>query len=249
MKQNYQMRLAGFITVVVLLGIFVSTPIVHSENIDLDLLKAKFPPGERYFSLGKRDPFVPLVSPKKNVIKKIERKSKHPRKKVVSVKSKDLDMPSDMPLLPIKFYEKIQKEDSGIVIQLKIFAALFNNTAKLRKMRNEEYQKKVTEYRSLLNEILGMRESMLIRTELQADFDKLEFVGTLRKTGTSVALIQTQGQKGHTVKVGTLIGPNLGVVKTIDAKKIVILERYRNYLGEVLSQVKKIKFKKQPLQG
>ena len=144
------MRLAGFITVVVLLEIFVSTPILHSENIDLDLLKANFPPGERYFSLGKRDPFVPLVSPKKNVIKKVARKSKHPRKKVVSVKSKDLDLPSDMPLLPIKFYEKIQKEEPDIVIQLITFAALFNDTAKLRKMRNEEYQKKVTEYRSLL---------------------------------------------------------------------------------------------------
>ena len=107
----------------------------------------------------------------------------------------------------------------------------------------------MAEYRSLLTEVLGMRESMLIRTELQADFDKLDFVGTIRKTGISVALIQTQGQKGHTVKVGTLIGPNLGVVKTIDAKKIVILERYRNYLGEVLSQDKKIEFKKQPLQG
>ena len=165
------------------------------------------------------------------------------------MKSKALDMPSDMPLLPMKFYEKIQKEDSDIVIQLQIFATLFNDTTKLRKMSNKEYKKKVAEYRSLLTEVLGMRESMLIRTELQADFDKLEFVGTIRKTGISVALIQTQGQKGHTVKVGTLIGPNLGVVKTIDAKKIVILERYRNYLGDVLSQDKKIEFKKQPLQG
>ena len=249
MKQNYKMRSAGFLVAAVLLGITVSTPLVHSENIDLDLLKAKFPPGERYFSLGKRDPFVPLVSPKKNVIKKIARKSKHPRKKVVSVKSKDLDMPSDMPLLPMKFYEKIQKEDSDIVIQLQIFATLFNDTTKLRKMSNKEYKKKVAEYRSLLTEVLGMRESILIRTELQANFDKLEFVGTIRKTGISVALVQTQGQKGHTVKVGTLIGPNLGIVKTIDAEKIVILERYRNYLGEVLSQDKKIEFKKQPLQG
>ena len=142
MKQNYKMRSAGFLVAAVLLGITVSTPLVHSENIDLDLLKAKFPPGERYFSLEKRDPFVPLVSPKKNVIKKITRKSEHPRKKVVSVKSKALDMPSDMPLLPMKFYEKIQKEDSDIVIQLQIFATLFNDTTKLRKMSNKEYKKK-----------------------------------------------------------------------------------------------------------
>ena len=83
-------------------------------------------------------------------IKKISRKSEHPRKKVVSVKSKDLDMPSDMPLLPMKFYEKIPKEDSDIVIQLQIFATLFNDTTKLRKMSNKKYKKKVAEYRSLL---------------------------------------------------------------------------------------------------
>ena len=83
----------------------------------------------------------------------------------------------------------------------------------------------------------------------KSDFDKIKFVGTLRKEGTTVALVQTDGQRGHTVKVGTLIGPNLGVVKTVDEKKIVILERYRNYLGEILSQLRNIEFKKNQLQG
>jgi Tfp pilus assembly protein PilP len=86
-------------------------------------------------------------------------------------------------------------------------------------------------------------------TELQTGFDKMKFVGTLRKEGITVALVQTEGQMGHIVKVGTLIGPNLGIVKTVDENKIVILERYRNYLGEILSRPRYIEFEKNPLHG
>ena len=104
-------------------------------------------------------------------------------------------------------------------------------------------------YRSLLSEVLGMREDMFKLTKLQTGFDKMKFVGTLRKEGITVALVQTEGQMGHTVKVGTLIGPNLGIVKTVDENKIVILERYRNYLGEILSRPRYIEFEKNPLHG
>ena len=37
--------------------------LLNLKTLKLDSLKANFPPGERYFSLGKRDPFVPLVGP------------------------------------------------------------------------------------------------------------------------------------------------------------------------------------------
>ena len=133
--------------------------------------------------------------------------------------------------------------------QLNDFASIFNDQSALRKLSKKEYRKKVSRYRSLLSEVLGMQEKMFIRTELQTDFDKMKFVGTLRKEGTTVALVQTEGKRGHTVKVGTLIGPNLGIVKTVDEKKIVILERYRNYLGEILSRPRNIEFKKHQLQG
>ena len=136
-----------------------------------------------------------------------------------------------------------------MVDRLNDFASIFNDDSALRKMSGKEYNKKVSRYRSLLSEVLGMQEKMFIRTELQTEFDKIKFVGTFRKEGTTVALVQTDGQRGHTVKVGTLIGPNLGVVKTVDEKKIVILERYRNYLGEILSRPRNIEFKKNSLQG
>ena len=245
MKRKLNIRFNIFLFVLSLFGsIFFQVP-AQSANLELDSLKANFPPGERYFSLGKRDPFVPLVGPNKKRFKKVSSQPSPSKKK----KSYALETPEDMPLIPIKVYEKVKEEYPRMADQLNDFASIFNDQSALRKLSKKEYRKKVSRYRSLLSEVLGMQEKMFIRTELQTDFDKMKFVGTLRKEGTTVALVQTEGQRGHTVKVGTLIGPNLGIVKTVDEKKIVILERYRNYLGEILSRPRNIEFKKNPLQG
>ena len=245
MTRKLNIRSNIFLFVLSLFGLLFSQVPAQSENLELDSIKANFPPGERYFSLGKRDPFVPLVGPNKKGFKRVSSQPSPSKKK----KSYELETPEDMPLIPIKIYEKVKEEYPGTVDRLNDFASIFNDDSALRKLSNKEYRKKVSRYRSLLTEVLGMQEKMFIRTELQTDFDKMEFVGTFRKQGTAVALVQTEGQKGHTVKVGTLIGPNLGIVKTVDEKKIVILERYRNYLGEILSRVRNIEFKKNPLQG
>ena len=245
MKRKLNIRSNIFLFVLSLLGLIFSQVPAQSENLGLDSIKANFPPGERYFSLGKRDPFVPLVGPNKKGFKKVSSQP-FPSKKKRLIK---LDKPSKMPLIPIKVYEKVKAEYPRMADQLNDFASIFNDDSALRKMSNKEYKKKVSRYRSLLSEVLVMQEKMFIRTELQTEFDKMTFVGTLRKEGTTVALVQTEGQRGHTVKVGTLIGPNLGIVKTVDEKKIVILERYRNYLGEILSQPRNIEFKKNSLQG
>jgi len=245
MKLKLNIRSIMFLFVLSLFGLLSFQVPAQSENLELDSIKANFPPGERYFSLGKRDPFVPLVGPEKKGFKRGSSQPSPSKKK----RSDGLEAPSEMPLIPIKVYEKVKAEYPRIVDRLNDFASIFNDESALRKLSNKEYKKKVSRYRSLLSEVLGMQEKMFIRTELQTDFAKMEFVGTFRKEGTTVALVQTEGQKGHTVTVGTLIGPNLGIVKTVDEKKIVILERYRNYLGEILSRPRNIEFKKNPLQG
>jgi len=245
MKRKLNIRSIMFLFVLSLFGLLSFQVPAQSENLELDSIKANFPPGERYFSLGKRDPFVPLVGPDKKGFKKVSSQPSPSKKK----KSYALETPEDMPLIPIKVYEKVKAEYLIMADRLNDFASIFNDDSALRKLSNKEYKKKVSRYRSLLSEVRGMQGKMFIRTELQTDFDKMEFVGTLRREGTTVALVQTEGQRGHTVKVGTLIGPNLGIVKTVDEKKIVILERYRNYLGEILSRPRNIEFKKNPLQG
>jgi Tfp pilus assembly protein PilP len=245
MTRESNIRPKIFILVLSLFGLLFSQVPVQSENLDLDSLKAIFPPGERYFSLGKRDPFVPLIAPNKKSLKKSSSKPSTSKKK----KSYKLETPEDMPLIPVKVYEKIKDEFPKMVDRLNDFASIFNDDSALRKMSKKKYKKKVSRYRGLLVEVQNMQEEMFMRTELQTDFNKMKFVGTLRKQGIAVALVQTEGQRGHTVKVGTLIGPNLGIVKTVDKKKIVILERYRNYLGEFLSRERNIEFKKNQLKG
>ena len=228
-----------------LFGLFSFQVSAQSSNLKLDSLKANFSPGERYFLLGKRDPFIPLVSPVKKDSKRVSRKRSPLKKK----RSNRFVVPTKMPLIPIKVFEKVKVEHPKMADQLNDFASIFNDELALRKLSKKEYKKKVSGYRSLLSEVLGMREDMFKLTELQTGFDKMKFVGTLRKEGITVALVQTEGQMGHTVKVGTLIGPNLGIVKTVDENKIVILERYRNYLGEILSRPRNIEFEKNPLHG
>jgi len=245
MGRKLNIRSNIFLFVLSLLGLIFSQVPAQSENLGLDSIKANFPPGERYFLLGKRDPFVPLAGPNKKAFKRVSSQPSPSKKK----RSNGLEAPSGMPLIPIKVYEKVKAEYPRTADQLNDFASIFNDDSALRKMSNKEYKKKVSRYRSLLSEVLVMQEKMFIRTELQTEFDKMTFVGTLRKEGTTVALVQTEGQRGHTVKVGTLIGPNLGIVKTVDEKKIVILERYRNYLGEFLSRERNIEFKKNQLKG
>ena len=245
MKRKLNIRSIMFLFVLSLFGLLSFQVPAQSENLELDSLKANFPPGERYFSLGKRDPFVPLVGPEKKGFKMSSSQPSPSKKK----KSYKLETPEDMPLIPIKVYEKVKAEYPRMADQLNDFASIFNDESALRKLSKKKHRKKVSRYRSLLSEVLGMQEKMFIRTELQTDFDKMKFVGTLRKEGTTVALVQTEGKRGHTVKVGTLIGPNLGIVKTVDEKKIVILERYRNYLGEILSRPRNIEFKKNQLPG
>ena len=228
-----------------LFGLFSFQVSAQSSNLKLDSLKANFSPGERYFLLGKRDPFIPLVSPVKKDSKRVSRKRSPLKKK----RSNRFIAPTKMPLIPIKVFEKVKVKHPKMADQLNDFASIFNDELALRKLSKKEYKKKVSGYRSLLSEVLGMREDMFKLTKLQTGFDKMKFVGTLRKEGITVALVQTEGQMGHTVKVGTLIGPNLGIVKTVDENKIVILERYRNYLGEILSRPRYIEFEKNPLHG
>jgi len=240
MKRKLNMKFIMFLFTLSLFSLLSFKVSAQSENLKLDSLKANFSPGERYFLLGKRDPFVPLKSSKKVSSKRSPSKKK---------RSYRLKAPSKMPLIPIKVFEKIKAEYPRMADQLNDFASIFNDELALRKLSKKAYKKKVSSYRSLLSEVLGMRGEMFINTELQTDFDKMKFVGTLRKEGTTLALVQTEGRRGHTVKVGTLIGPNLGIVKTVDESKIVILERYRNYLGEILSRPRNIEFKKNPSQG
>ena len=60
----------------------------------------------------------------------------------------------------------------------------------------------------------------------------------------AVALIETPDGFGHTVKIGSLLGPKYSVVKAIDEEKITLMERVRDYQGNIRTETKYIEFSK-----
>ena len=172
MERKLNIKSIMFLFILPLFGLLYFQIPAQSENLELDSLKANFPPGERYFALGKRDPFVPLVGPDNKASKRVSSQTTPSKKK----RSDRLDALLKMPLIPMKVYEKVKTEYPGTADQLNDFASTFNDESTLRKLSNREYKKKVSRYRSLLSEVLGMQGKMFIRTELQTSFDKMKFV-------------------------------------------------------------------------
>ncbi len=216
---------------------------IESEEEGLDLLKENFPPGGRYIALRKRDPFMPLVT-NDGVIQEELLSRKEPVQEFKKERGKLIDMP----LIPLEIYNKIEKEDPNMLADLKYYAELFNDEAELKSMDEEEYNETVATYRGLLLQAKSMGEN-IIRTDLQVAYDKLKFVGMISKKDMRIALIETEGRKGHSAKAGTLMGPNLGVVEVVREDRIIVIERYRDYLGEVLANKQNIEFSTPQQQG
>ena len=155
---------------------------------------------------------------------------------------KERKEPAGMPLIPMVVYKKIQDTDPKMEANLKYYEKLFNNKAELGKMTDKKYNAVVSRYRDVLRRTQKIRESFL-KTELQIPYSKLVFVGIIYKKNQNLALVETQDHKGYAVRIGTFMGPNLGIVEDVNKKSIIIAERYRNYLGEVLEKKQDITFK------
>ena len=155
---------------------------------------------------------------------------------------KERKEPAGMPLIPVVVYKKIQDTDPKMEANLKYYEKLFNNKAELGKMTDKKYNAVVSRYRDILLRTQKIRESFL-KTELQIPYSKLVFVGTIYKRNQNLALVETQDHKGYAVRIGTFMGPNFGIVEDVNKKSIIIAERYRNYLGEVLEKKQDITFK------
>jgi Tfp pilus assembly protein PilP len=125
---------------------------------------------------------------------------------------------------------------------LEFYAKLFNNRSKLKAMSNKEYQRAVKKYKGLIEQANGTK---LLPTPLQANYGSLKLVGVIWKGSERVALVEIQGNKGHTVKKGVLIGPKYGVVDSIQRDEIVVKENSRDYLGNIVTKKKEIEFSAQ----
>ncbi len=260
MRHNEHMTSMNIGTILlVVLGTVLVTTLAHAEMKDLDLVKKSSPPGDRYHSLKIRDPFIPLVRKKRaplshslsqNTPKKI------PKPKPVAIRKKQKDTPkakpvatnkkrkepAGMPLIPMEVYKKIQDIDPQMQTNLKYYEKLFNNKVELGKMTDKKYNVAVSRYRDILLRTQKIHQSFL-KTELQIPYSKLVFVGVIYGKNENLALVETQDHRGYTVRIGTFMGPNLGIVEDVNKKSIIIAERYRNYLGEVLEKKQNITFR------
>lgn len=79
-------------------------------------------------------------------------------------------------------------------------------------------------------------------TELQKiDLDKLRLVAVVVGTATPMAMVEDTAGRGHTVKIGTLVGKRLGQVKHIRRGEIVVQEEFRDFTGKRIPQLKELK--------
>tara|TARA_B110000438_G_scaffold303153_1_gene363398 strand:- start:26 stop:907 length:882 start_codon:yes stop_codon:yes gene_type:complete len=211
-------------------------PSVFSGSKNISQLKDNLPPGERYYLLGKRDPFIPLNKGEKinsNSLPKIFKKKNKFKKTQNSF--------GDLPLLPMKIFLKIREGDPVMFDKLKRYADIFNKK-KLGKMDSLKFNSTVSKYRNIIRRAQNI-SNRISTTAIQVDFKKLHYSGFINRDNESIALIQKSSGNGYTAKIGSIIGPNFGVIKSIGMDEIIVIERYRNYLGEFISMNKNIPFK------
>jgi len=73
------------------------------------------------------------------------------------------------------------------------------------------------------------------RTYLETlDLSQLELIAIMVSKKGNWAMVRESKGTGHTIKVGTAIGTNGGVVHEIDDKKVVIREEYKDYKGNTV---------------
>ena len=84
-------------------------------------------------------------------------------------------------------------------------------------------------------------------TDLQMiELDKLKLVAVIVGTATPMALVEDPSGKGHTIKVGTVIGKRLGQVKHIRRGEVVVQEEFRDFTGKRIPQLKELKLDVSP---
>lgn len=97
-------------------------------------------------------------------------------------------------------------------------------------------------FKTYFDELMLEQEEQENLTELQRfELDKLKLVAVVVGTATPMAMVQDPSGKGHTVKIGTLIGKRFGQVKHIRRGEIVVQEEFRDFTGKRIPVLKPLK--------
>ncbi len=200
-----------------------------------DLLKQIAPPGQRFLFVRLRDPFVPLVDAKEGLIQPDETDESEMEFR------KFADELKNLPKIPMEVFQNIKTTNPRLYADLENFGGLFRQETKIAQMGEDDYLDTVNKYKTLIQQANDTQPSMIL-TPIQTGYENLKLVGVIWKNNETIALVESGGNKGHSVKEGDLLGPNFGVVEMIDNNQMLILERSRDYLGNILSNKKQLEF-------
>ena len=221
--------------------------VLESGRQNIQTTKVVFAPGLRYMFSEKRDPFDPLITPE---VKKKKKKGKGPgapkpkggkatQSAVVVLATKI----GGLPAIPYELYRRIKESNPRLYSDLEYYGALFKNKRGLQGMKMSELEEEIKQYNKLIKRAREETE-LLVQTPLQSNLNQLTLAGVIWDEQETVGLIQTPDTKGHTIRVGSFIGPDFGVVQSISQDRVVVLEQLRKYDGKIVTQTQFIEFPK-----
>ncbi|MEC7640798.1 MAG: pilus assembly protein PilP [Nitrospinota bacterium] len=208
----------------------------------------------KYLHSRQRDPFVPLMTESQSASQII--KAKRSRKKAVLLKQSKKtrkfrefgDEINSLKTIPLELYRNLKDHDQDLYAQLEGFGRLFGNKGNLRRLTIDVYFKKVGQYKRLIRKANDIAKIMA-KTKLQTNLNAMRLVGIIFGAAEPVALVETSGSKGYTVRKGMFIGSNFGIVESIKTNGITVSERSRNFLGEIESNSRDIQLVKRSRVG
>jgi hypothetical protein len=243
---------------------------IDSGGPKYPLLRNLVPPGQRYLLIGRRDPFRPLVSSqklvgssrkKKKLVGSSEKKkrlvgssgkkkrlvgSSGKKKKLVGSSGRDSRRPDvrlfgdefiDTPPLALMIFEEIENQHPKLYGELKNSERLFKDREALENMGDKEYAEAIENYRDALERSAGV---ILDVTPLQIEYDALKMTGVIQIKKEALAMFEIE-TKGYSVKKGDLLGPSFGAVEEVKDGQVIVIEKFRDYLGNISKNKKVIK--------
>jgi type IV pilus assembly protein PilP len=99
-------------------------------------------------------------------------------------------------------------------------------------------------FKTYFDELLVQEKEQRNVSELQRfELGTLTLVGVVAGTATPMALIEDPSGKGHTIKIGSLMGKNFGQVKQIRRGEIDVQEEFRDFTGKRIRSMKTLRLK------
>ncbi len=198
---------------------------------EFPLLRELAPPGQRYLLVQLRDPFKPLFTDKGPV--------EGPKAPPLSSARQFGNELESIPPIALYVMEKIETKRPELFRKMKHYERLFNSKDDLEAMNDDEYADAVETYRTILEKA---RETKVPKSSVQLEYKNLRLTGIISKNSKTLALIETSDSKGHAVGKGDIIGPQFGFVDEIESERIIVIEKSRDYLGNILTRQRTIEF-------